>query len=53
MALFYAPLLIGGRDAPSLMAGRGISTLDDAIALSGVTTTRFGDDVLIEARVQQ
>ena len=53
VALFYAPLLIGGRDAPSLMAGRGISTLDDAIALSGVVTTRFGDDVLIEARVQQ
>ncbi|MBN1918498.1 MAG: bifunctional diaminohydroxyphosphoribosylaminopyrimidine deaminase/5-amino-6-(5-phosphoribosylamino)uracil reductase RibD [Verrucomicrobia bacterium] len=53
VALFYAPILIGGHDAPSLMAGRGISTLDDAITLKNVTTTRFGDDVLIEARVQQ
>jgi diaminohydroxyphosphoribosylaminopyrimidine deaminase/5-amino-6-(5-phosphoribosylamino)uracil reductase len=53
IALFYAPLLIGGRDAPSLIAGTGVSTLDDAIALTNVATTRFGDDTLIEARVQQ
>lgn len=53
VALFYAPMIIGGQDAPSLIAGTGVSTLDDAIALTNVTTTRFGDDTLIEARVQQ
>jgi diaminohydroxyphosphoribosylaminopyrimidine deaminase/5-amino-6-(5-phosphoribosylamino)uracil reductase len=51
VALFYAPMLIGGSDAPSLIGGTGVSTLDDAIALRDITTTRFGDDVLIEARV--
>jgi diaminohydroxyphosphoribosylaminopyrimidine deaminase/5-amino-6-(5-phosphoribosylamino)uracil reductase len=53
VALFYAPMLIGGRDAPSLIGGTGISTLDDAIPLSDVATRRFGDDVLIEARVRK
>ena len=52
VALFYAPMLIGGRDAPVLIGGTGIATLDDAIALTRITTTRFGDDLLIEARVQ-
>jgi diaminohydroxyphosphoribosylaminopyrimidine deaminase/5-amino-6-(5-phosphoribosylamino)uracil reductase len=52
VALFFAPMIIGGQDAPSLIAGTGVSTLDDAIALTNVTTTRFGDDTLIEARVQ-
>jgi diaminohydroxyphosphoribosylaminopyrimidine deaminase/5-amino-6-(5-phosphoribosylamino)uracil reductase len=53
VALFYAPMLIGGRDAPVLIGGSGVATLDDAIALTRITTTRFGDDLLIEARVQQ
>jgi len=53
VALFYAPMLIGGRDAPSLIGGTGVSTLDDAIGLTDITTTRFGDDLLVEARVRQ
>ncbi len=53
VALFYAPMLIGGSDAPPLIGGTGVSTLDDAIALTDITTTRLGDDLLIEARVQQ
>lgn len=53
VALFYAPMLIGGRDAPSLIGGTGVSTLDDAIALTDVKTTRLGDDLLVEARLRQ
>jgi len=46
-------MLIGGRDAPVLIGGTGVATLDDAIALTKIQTTRFGDDLLIEARVQR
>ncbi len=52
VALFYAPMLIGGRDAPSLIGGTGVSTLDDAIALTDLQTTRLGDDLLVEARLR-
>jgi diaminohydroxyphosphoribosylaminopyrimidine deaminase/5-amino-6-(5-phosphoribosylamino)uracil reductase len=48
---YVAPAIIGGRDAPSPVAGEGVERLSDALRLREVTTTRFGDDVLITGYV--
>jgi diaminohydroxyphosphoribosylaminopyrimidine deaminase/5-amino-6-(5-phosphoribosylamino)uracil reductase len=50
VAFFVAPRLLGGREAPGPVGGRG-HPLKDALALSDVTTRRLGDDLLIEADV--
>jgi diaminohydroxyphosphoribosylaminopyrimidine deaminase/5-amino-6-(5-phosphoribosylamino)uracil reductase len=50
VAVFVAPLLLGGRTAPSLVSGGGRS-LKDAIRLETFEVTRLGADVLLEADV--
>jgi diaminohydroxyphosphoribosylaminopyrimidine deaminase/5-amino-6-(5-phosphoribosylamino)uracil reductase len=50
VAFFVAPRLLGGRDAPGPVEGRGRS-LKDALPLAGVGTRRLGEDLLIEADV--
>jgi diaminohydroxyphosphoribosylaminopyrimidine deaminase/5-amino-6-(5-phosphoribosylamino)uracil reductase len=50
VAFFVAPRLLGGRDAPGPLGGRG-RALKDSIALGDVTTRRLGDDLLVEADV--
>ena len=50
VAFFVAPRLLGGRDAPGPVGGRG-RALKDALALVGVETRRLGDDLLVEADV--
>jgi diaminohydroxyphosphoribosylaminopyrimidine deaminase/5-amino-6-(5-phosphoribosylamino)uracil reductase len=50
VAFFLAPRLLGGRDAPGPLGGRG-RALKESLALAGVTTRRLGDDLLIEADV--
>ena len=50
VAFFVAPRLLGGREAPGPVGGRGRS-LKDALALAEVTTRRLGDDLLIEADI--
>ncbi len=44
---FVAPVLIGGRDAPSPMEGHGIPTMDHAIRLRHTRMELIGEDVLI------
>lgn len=46
--LFYAPLIIGGRDAVPAVGGEGAECVADALRLHDVTTRRIGDDLLIE-----
>jgi len=46
--LVFAPLLIGGRDAVSLFAGRGSRRLADALRLSRVSSFRLGGDLFME-----
>ncbi len=48
---FYAPKIIGGRDAPSAVAGVGIPFLRDAIQLRELHWRRMGADLLLTARV--
>jgi diaminohydroxyphosphoribosylaminopyrimidine deaminase/5-amino-6-(5-phosphoribosylamino)uracil reductase len=50
VAFFVAPRLLGGRDAPGALGGRGRS-LKDALQLAAVTTRRLGEDLLVEADV--
>ena len=51
VAFFYAPKIIGGSVAPSVVMGRGVKNLKDAIALEDVSVRRFGEDILVEGYV--
>jgi diaminohydroxyphosphoribosylaminopyrimidine deaminase/5-amino-6-(5-phosphoribosylamino)uracil reductase len=52
VALFLAPLLIGGKMAPGAVGGPGIEKLADAIRLRDVRFTPLGEDLLVEGYVQ-
>ena len=52
VAFFVAPRLLGGREAPGPLGGRGRS-LKDAIALVDVVTRRLDEDLLVEADVRR
>lgn len=52
VAFFYAPKIIGGRNAPNGVAGRGISDLKEAIRLRDVEYRWLGSDLLLSARVE-
>jgi len=47
LAVFIAPKLVGGADAPALSAGKGIQTVQNAIQLHNVKIKRFGSDILL------
>ena len=51
LALFTAPLLIGGCAAPSVMDGEGCELLTEALPCRLHRTRRLGADLLIEAYV--
>jgi diaminohydroxyphosphoribosylaminopyrimidine deaminase/5-amino-6-(5-phosphoribosylamino)uracil reductase len=46
--IFLAPILIGGRDAPSLLGGTGIEHLLQAMRLERLRIERLDEDLLIE-----
>jgi len=48
---FLAPMIIGGRDAPTPVDGEGKSALADALRLGNMRTRRIGDDLLIGADI--
>jgi len=50
VTLFVAPLLLGGRTAPTVVAGAG-RELKSAVRLAGMTARPLGEDLLIEADV--
>ena len=52
VALFVAPLLLGGRSAPSVVGGAG-RELKSAVRLGAMTVRAVGDNLLIEADVEQ
>jgi len=51
IAFFYAPIIIGGRNAPRGISGDGIQTLDDKIKLQDITWRKLGQDMLLSARI--
>jgi diaminohydroxyphosphoribosylaminopyrimidine deaminase/5-amino-6-(5-phosphoribosylamino)uracil reductase len=50
VAVFLAPLLVGGRTAPSVVGGAG-RELKSAVRLGPLSVTQVGDDILVEADV--
>ena len=51
VAVFIAPLIIGGRAAPGMVGGEGVARLGDAVRLTRVRRRRIGEDLLVEADV--
>jgi diaminohydroxyphosphoribosylaminopyrimidine deaminase/5-amino-6-(5-phosphoribosylamino)uracil reductase len=48
---FYAPKIIGGRDAVSLVGGRGAAVVGEGLALNRLRIRRFDGDIMVEAYV--
>ncbi len=54
VALFYAPIVIGGRGAVASVAGEGATKVGKAVRLRDCRWRRIGkDEMLLEARVQR
>jgi len=51
VAFFYAPKILGGRDAICAVAGQGVSGLSEAVRLAQPEYRRLGSDLLLTARV--
>ena len=51
IAAFIAPMIIGGNDAVSAIAGKGIEALSDALTLERVSFSMIDSDILIEGYV--
>ncbi len=49
--VFIAPKLIGGADAPSPIAGRGIQEMSQALQLESIQLEQFGTDIYLRGRV--
>lgn len=47
--LVLAPMLLGGRNAPSFMGGAGFARLAAGLRFSRPSITRLGDDILLQA----
>jgi diaminohydroxyphosphoribosylaminopyrimidine deaminase/5-amino-6-(5-phosphoribosylamino)uracil reductase len=50
VAFFYAPKVLGGRDARPGVGGAGVATVAQALGLSDVRWQRLGPDLLLTAR---
>ena len=48
IVFFFAPTLIGGQNAPSVIAGEGIGALKDALKIKHLTVTPVGKDLMVE-----
>ncbi len=44
---FIAPIIIGGREAVTPIAGEGVAAVSEALRLKRVRMERFGDDIMI------
>ncbi len=51
VVFFYAPKILGGRDALKAVSGEGVRRLDDTIRLAGVEWEKIGDDLMMTGRV--
>jgi diaminohydroxyphosphoribosylaminopyrimidine deaminase/5-amino-6-(5-phosphoribosylamino)uracil reductase len=53
VAFFYAPKILGGRDARKAVAGEGAGSLREVIQLRDVEWHEVGDDLLLTAAIQR
>ena len=47
VAFFYAPILIGGENAPTLFGGKGIEQIKNSLQIKNIDIQRFDDNILI------
>lgn len=50
---FISPKIIGGKEAISSVMGRGISRIEKAVKLKGVSLKKIGEDFLVEGYVNE
>ncbi len=53
LRMFVAPMLLGGRTAPSLIGGEGVERIADAVRPVHVSRQPVGDDLLTIARLKE
>jgi diaminohydroxyphosphoribosylaminopyrimidine deaminase/5-amino-6-(5-phosphoribosylamino)uracil reductase len=53
VALFFAPILVGGQDAPSILMGGGIPTIGDPVGVDVVEVSPVGRDIKVVGRVHR
>jgi diaminohydroxyphosphoribosylaminopyrimidine deaminase/5-amino-6-(5-phosphoribosylamino)uracil reductase len=51
--VYLAPKLIGGTDAPGVLAGRGFAPIGQALGLRIVSFDRIGEDLKVEGYVHR
>lgn len=49
--VFIAPKVVGGRQAPGAVSGRGVTRMADALALGDVSWEPIGSDMLLRGRL--
>ena len=49
---FIAPIIVGGKEAPGPVLGRGVERISEALRLERVRMRRFGDNILISGYVR-
>lgn len=52
VAFFYAPKILGGRDARKGVAGEGVKSLSEVIQLREVQWRKLGEDLLLTAKLE-
>jgi diaminohydroxyphosphoribosylaminopyrimidine deaminase/5-amino-6-(5-phosphoribosylamino)uracil reductase len=53
VAFFYAPKILGGRDAKKAVAGEGVKTLREVLQLDEVEWRNLGEDLLLTAKISR
>lgn len=51
--MFIAPMVIGGRGAPSAIQGNGVARLEEAVRLYNIKIKRLGNDIMVEGYVNR
>jgi len=51
--IIMAPIIIGGKSAPSVIGGKGFATLDKAARFKEIKVGRLGNDMLIKGYVEK
>lgn len=49
---FIAPIIIGGEEAKTAVAGKGVDRVDDAIKLERISVEKFGEDLMISGYIK-
>jgi diaminohydroxyphosphoribosylaminopyrimidine deaminase / 5-amino-6-(5-phosphoribosylamino)uracil reductase len=53
IAFFYAPVIIGGKDAVGAVMGEGVPKISDALRIGDIKLTRIGADFLLEGYIKK